>query len=404
MSKRLIGANLTTLTNLTILIALISFVSIGLPDAVLGVAWPSMRETFGRSREELGAILFSSGTGYIASGLISGRAIELLGVGRVLILSTALVTTGLLGYALAPAFGMVLALAVLIGLGSGAVDSGLNFYAAEHFSNRIMNLLHAFFGLGAMVGPIVMAGVLSTGISWRWGYVVVGAATLMMTSLFVSTRAIWTADHHEDAEAAKPRSAPVSVVIRQPLVWLQIAVFLFTTGVEFAAGQWAYTVLVERLGLATGAAGVWVGLYWGSMAVGRLLLGGLSRTIGDRRLLLFGSWGMLIAALLFTSTEPRITIAGLLLLGLSEGPLFPTLMSLTPVRLGSHIALHAIGFQVSAAVLGGAIVPTVAGLLSTEYGLGAIGWTLVAAILVLIGLIGLLHVRTAAVSPAPALT
>lgn len=406
MPKRFITANLT------IVIALISFVSIGLPDAVLGVAWPSLQDTFGRSREELGAILFSSGAGYIASGLVSGRAIELLGVGRLLIVSTALVTTGLLGYALAPVFGMVLVLAVLIGLGSGAVDSGLNFYAAENFSNRIMNLLHAFFGLGAMVGPIVMAGVLSTGISWRWGYVVVGAATLIMTVLFVITRGIWKADHpvahHDEVTVPKPPSAPVSVVIRQPLVWLQITVFLFTTGVEFTAGQWAYTVLVERLGLGTGAAGVWVGLYWGSMAFGRLLLGGLSRAIGDRRLILFGSWGMLVAALMVTSTEPPVAIAGLVLFGLSEGPLFPTLMSLTPVRLGSPIALHAIGFQVSAAVLGGAIVPTIAGLLSRQFGLGAIGWTLVAGVLVLIGLVGLLHVKTAetveALAPSKPLT
>ncbi len=387
---------------LPLLLALLAFVSIGLPDAVLGVAWPSLQETFGWDREELGAILFSSGAGYIASGLISGRAIEHLGVGRVLILSTALVTIGLLGYALSPVFGMILALAVLIGLSSGAVDSGLNFYAAENFSNRVMNLLHAFFGIGAMVGPIVMAGVLSTGIAWRCGYVAVGAATLLMTVLFVSTRAIWKTGHHGDGDGAKLRSALVSVVIRQPLVWLQIVVFLFTTGVEFTAGQWAYTVLVERLSLSTATAGVWVGLYWGSMAGGCLLLGGLSRMIGDRRLLLFGSWGMLVAALLFTSTEPLIAIAGLVLLGLSEGPLVPTLMSLTPVRLGSPIALHAIGFQVSAAVLGGAIVPTIAGLLSAEYGLGAIGWTLVAAVLVLIGLIELLHVRTAAVVTAPA--
>lgn len=396
MPKRLISANLT------IVIALISFVSIGLPDAVLGVAWPSIRETFGRSREELGAILFSSGAGYIASGLVSGRAIELLGVGRLLIVSTALVTTGLLGYALAPVFGMVLVLAVLIGLGSGAVDSGLNFYAAENFSNRIMNFLHAFFGLGAMVGPIVMAGVLTTGISWRWGYVLVGGATLMMTMLFVVTRGIWTLGHHEDSEGAKPPSAPVNVVIRQPLVWLQIVVFLFTTGVEFTAGQWAYTVLVERLGLETAAAGVWVGMYWGSMAAGRLLLGGLSRAIGDRRLILFGSWGMLVAGLLFTSTSPPVAIAGLVLFGLSEGPLFPTLMSLTPVRLGSPIALHAIGFQVSAAVLGGAMLPTIAGLLSTQFGLAAIGWTVVAGVVVLIGLVGLLHVKTAPQAPAPA--
>ncbi|CAA9561768.1 MAG: hypothetical protein AVDCRST_MAG43-1838 [uncultured Thermomicrobiales bacterium] len=398
MSKSRIAANLT------ILIALISFVSIGLPDAVLGVAWPSMQDTFGRSREELGAILFSSGAGYIASGLVSGRAIEQLGVGRLLIVSTALVTTGLLGYALAPVFGMVLALAVLIGLGSGAVDSGLNFYAAENFSNRIMNLLHAFFGLGAMAGPIVMAGVLSTGISWRWGYVVVGAATLSMTVLFVFTRGIWRIDRHASqpgTDGATPASASVSTVVRQPLVWLQVAVFLFTTGVEFTAGQWAYTLLVERLGLGTGAAGIWVGLYWGSMAFGRLLLGGLSRAIGDRRLILFGSWGMLVAALLVTSTSPAIAIAGLVLFGLSEGPLFPTLMSLTPIRLGSPIALHAIGFQVSAAVLGGAILPTVAGLLARQFGLGAIGWTLVVGVLVLIGLVGVLHIKTVPVAPAP---
>lgn len=400
MPKRLIRANLT------IIIALVSFVSIGLPDAVLGVAWPSMQETFGRSREQLGAVLFSSGAGYIASGLVSGRAIALLGVGRVLILSTALVTTGLLGYALAPEFVMVLLLAVLIGLGSGAVDSGLNFYAAENFSNRVMNLLHAFFGFGAMVGPIVMAGVLSTGVAWRWGYVLVGATTLMMTVLFIGTRSIWTAGRdgarHGNGEGPKPPSAPVRVVIRHPLVWLQILVFIFTTGVEFTAGQWAYTVLVERLGLETGVAGVWVGLYWGSMAVGRLLLGGLSRAIGDRRLILFGSWGMLLAALLFTSSAPPVAIAGLLLFGLSEGPLFPTLMSLTPVRLGSAVALHAIGFQVSAAVLGGAILPTIAGFLSTRIGLAAIGWTLVAGVVVLIGLVGLLHARTALVAPAPA--
>jgi fucose permease len=380
--------------SLTIVIALISFVSLGLPDAMLGVAWPTMRESFGRSRQELGTILFCSGAGYIASGLVSGRAIALLGVGRVLIVSTALVTIGLLGYTLAPVFGMVLLLAVLIGLGSGAVDSGLNVYAAETFSNRVMNLLHAFFGIGAMIGPIVMASVLATGLGWRGGYLAIGTVTLLMTALFVRTRGIWTAHHPAAFDPSQPAAAPVRTVIRQPLVWLQIAVFLFTTGVEFTAGQWAYTVLTERLGIATATAGVLVGLYWGSMAVGRLLLGGLSRAIGDRRLILLGAAGMLVAALLFTLDMPAFAIAGLMLFGLAEGPLFPTLMSLTPERLGSTIALHAIGFQVSAAVLGGAILPTVAGLLSAELGLAAIGWTLVAGVVILIGLLALLHVRT----------
>lgn len=137
-------------STLTILVALLAFVSIGFPDAVLGVAWPSIRATFGLSRETLGAILFASGTGYFASGLVSGRAIEALGLGRLLVLSTGMASVGLFGYAIAPVFPVVLVMALLIGLSSGAVDAGLNFYAAENFSTRVMNLLHAFFGFGAI--------------------------------------------------------------------------------------------------------------------------------------------------------------------------------------------------------------------------------------------------------------
>lgn len=388
--------------NLTIIIALVAFISIGLPDAVLGVAWPTMRDSFGRDLEDLGAILFSSGGGYIASGLISGWAIPRLGTGRLLILSTGLVTTGLLGYAVSPAFPVLLCLAVLIGLGSGAVDSALNVFAAENFSNRVMNLLHAFFGFGAMIGPIVMASVLSSGITWRWGYVIVGTATLAMTVAFVIYRDAWNQGQRE--QAAREPSAPLSVVVRHPLVWLQVVVFIFTTGVEFTVGAWAYTVLVERLDVGTALAGLCVGGYWGAMTLGRLVLGGLSRSIGDRRLILGGAFGMLLASLLFNVANAPVAIAGMLLFGLSQGPLFPTLMSLTPARLGSRLAVHAIGFQVSAAVLGGSVIPTIAGILSARLGLGAIGATVTVGVAVLIVLLSLLHVRTNAPEPGTAST
>ena len=377
-------------SRLTLLVALLAFVSIGFPDAVLGVAWPSMRATFGQSRETLGAILFASGTDYFASGLVAGRAIEILGLGRLLILSTTLASAGLLGYAIAPVFPFVLVMAVLIGLSSGAVDAGLNVYAAENFSTRIMNLLHAFFGFGAMIGPFVMAAVISGNVSWRWGYAIVGSAVFLMAVAFVLTRAIWSVRHHEDVSVREP-TAPVSQIIRMPLVWLQVITFFFVTGVEFTAGSWGYTVLVERLGIEKGEAGVWIGLYWGSMALGRLLLGSLSRHLGDARLLRYGSWGMVIGALLITRDSARLVIPGLIFLGLCEGPLFPTLMSLTPARLGANVAIHAIGFQVSAAVVGGAVLPTLAGLLSAQIGLGAIGWTLTAGVIVVIGLLMVLQ-------------
>jgi len=377
-------------STITILVALLAFVSIGFPDAVLGVAWPSMRVTFGQSRETLGAILIASGSGYFVSGLVSGRAIEFLGLGRLLVLSTATASAGLFGYAIAPVFPFVLVMSVMIGLSSGAVDAGLNFYAAENFSTRIMNLLHAFFGFGAMIGPFVMAAVISGDESWRWGYAIVGSIVCLMAVVFVMTRKIWTVRHHENESAREP-TAPVGKIVRMPLVWLQVLTFFFVTGVEFTAGSWGYTVLVERLGIEKGQAGVWIGLYWGSMAFGRLLLGSLSRRLGDARLVRYGSWGMLIGALLITRENAQFVIPGLIFLGLCEGPLFPTLMSLTPARLGANVAMHAIGFQVSAAVVGGAVLPTIAGLLSARVGLGAIGWTLTAGVLVLIGFVLLLQ-------------
>lgn len=377
---------------LTIVVALLAFVSIGFPDAVLGVAWPSMRITFGQSLESLGAILLASGTGYFASGLVSGRAIERLGLGRLLVLSTTMASAGLFGYAIAPVFPAVLVMALLIGLSSGAVDAGLNFYAAENFSTRVMNLLHAFFGFGAMIGPFVMAAVISGDASWRWGYLIVGSVVLVMAVAFLLTRSIWSVRHHETGSVREP-TAPVRLIVRMPLVWLQVATFFFVTGVEFTAGSWGYTVLVERLGIEKGPAGIWIGLYWGSMACGRLLLGSLSRRLGDARLVRYGSWGMLIGALLMTRDSAQLAIAGLIFLGLCEGPLFPTLMSLTPARLGSNVAMHAIGFQVSAAVLGGAVLPTVAGLLSANVGLGAIGWTVTNGVAVVIGLVLLLQLK-----------
>nr|MBA2248060.1 MFS transporter [Chloroflexia bacterium] len=354
----------------------------------------------GLSRETLGAVLFASGAGYFVSGLVSGRAIESLGLGRLLVLSTAMASAGLFGYALAPVFPVVLAMALLIGLSSGAVDAGLNFYAAENFSTRVMNLLHAFFGFGAMIGPFIMAAVISGNVSWRWGYAIVGSVVLLMAVTFLRTRSIWSVRRDTESAALDP-SAPVAAIVRMPLVRLQVITFFFVTGVEFTAGSWGYTLLVERLGIEAGLAGVWVGLYWGAMASGRLLLGSLSRRLGDARLVRFCSWGMLLGALLLTRDSAQLAIAGLIVFGLCEGPMFPTLMSLTPARLGSNVAMHAIGFQVSAAVLGGAVLPTVAGLLSARAGLGAIGWTVTAGVLVVIGLVLLLQQRADAPVSSP---
>ncbi len=375
-----------------LIVVFLAFISIGLPDAVLGVGWPSMRDTFDRPRADLGFILFGAGFGYFSSGILAGKAIELLGVGRLLTLSTAAVSIGLLGYAVSPGFWFLLLVAALIGFGSGAVDAGLNFYASEHFSVTVMNLLHAFFGVGAMVGPFIMAGVLAAGGSWRIGYLIVAGATGLMALSFALTSKQWTDGDHAGDEP-RPAMAPVRFVVRQPLVWLQVALFFVMTGIEAGAGTWAYTSLFERFDMPEGQAGLWAGFYWGALALGRMVLPTLARGMKPARLIQLGTYGLLIGALMMTRDQLWLFQAGLLLFGLAMAPMFPTLMSLTPTRLGQNVSLHAIGFQVSAAVLGAATIPSLAGVLADRTDLTAIPWTLAAGAALVIGIETLLRTR-----------
>jgi fucose permease len=378
---------------LLLFVAFLAFVSIGFPDAVLGVAWPSIRDSFDRPRADLGFILFGASAGYFSSGVIAGKAIERLGVGRLLVASTALVTTGLLGYVVSPGFWWLAVAACLIGFGSGAVDAGLNYFASEHFSVAVMNWLHAFFGIGAMIGPFIMAGVLATDTTWRVGYVIVASVTALMTLAFVRTSGLWSdTPHHIDAD--REPNARMRHVVRQPLVWLQVALFFVMTGIEAGSGAWAFTVLTERFAVDEGVAGLWAGFYWGALAAGRLVLPVVTRSVAPARVIQAGSFGLLIGALLMTLDQQFAYQGGLLLFGLSMAPMFPTLMSLTPDRLGKHISIHAIGFQVSAAVLGGAAIPSLAGVLAGRTNLSAIPWTLVAGAALLIVLESAFRLRT----------
>ena len=172
-------------------LAYLGFISLGLPDALLGVGWPSMRETFGVSIEAVGLILTVGVTGYLVSSVSTGFALARLGVGRLLAGSTALVAVGLAAYASAPVFALALVGSVLVGLGSGAIDAGLNVYAAENFGARHMNWLHASFGFGATLGPLVMTSVLGAGLGWRWGYGLTAAVQSVLAVAFAVTARAW---------------------------------------------------------------------------------------------------------------------------------------------------------------------------------------------------------------------
>jgi len=357
-------------------IALVAFVSLGLPDGVLGVAWPSIRRTFGLPQDQLGALLASAMAGYLTSSFSSGAVVARLGVGRLLLWSSALMVVNSLAYALAPTWGVMVAAGVLAGLGAGAIDAGINAFAAGHFSPRLVSWLHASYGVGAMLGPLLMTGVLTSGLGWRWGYAVIGLVLAAMAVSFLVTIRLWDPARPEPGspDAVRVPAARLLDTLARPRVWLNVALFFVYTGLEVSAGQWSYSFFTEARGVAPGVAGIWVAVYWAGLTAGRIVSGAIASRVPGDALLRLGTIGSVLGALLIW-WDPGMSsgFLGLAVLGFALAPIFPTLIAQTPTRLGPSHATSAIGFQVAAAFLGTAAIPGLTGVLAGHWGLAVIG-------------------------------
>ena len=371
------------------LLAFLAFVSLGLPDGLLGVAWPSIRSGFGLPLDALGLLLAFTTAGYLTSSFFAGRILRVLPIGTVLALSTAAAATALLGYALTPIWPVMVLLGYLAGLGGGAVDAGLNAYGATHFSARTLNWLHAFFGLGTTLGPLIVTATLNAGLIWRWSYVVVGSAQVLLALTFFATRSRWqrVAETNAAEQGAPVAAARTRDTLSRPGVWLGMLVFFIYTGVEFIAGQWSYSLLTLERGVAAGAAGVWVSLYWGGLMVGRVLFGLIADRVplaGTLRVCLAAT---VVGTLLFWLEPTRtLSLVGLVTIGFFLAPVFASLVSLTPARVGMAHADSAIGFQIAAAGLGGAALAGLVGVLSRSLGLWVVGASLLFFALLLLAL------------------
>jgi fucose permease len=375
-------------TLLLIALAYVGFVSLGLPDAVIGVAWPDVRDSFRLPQGAAGLVFVASGLGYLMTSFLSGRLANSLGIGLLLAASTALVAAAMFGFAYSLLWSLFVAWAVVHGLGSGAIDAGLNNYAAHHLSARHMNWLHACYCFGAMLGPLLMAAVLTAGYHYRAGYSIVGGVMIAMSAVFLATAPRW-GQAAPTTQTARPRVSTFEA-IRHPAVLFQMAVFFLYTGLEITLSQWAFTVLTESRGVAPGLAGVAVGAYWGSIGAGRVVFGLVADRVGIDRLLRYCLLAAVVGAGLYAAPLPPVaSLAGLAIAGVGLAPVFPCLMTRTPQRLGTALSAHAIGFQTGSAMIGAAAVPGAFGLLA-----GAIGLeTVPVGAAVLACLLWLLHER-----------
>ena len=373
-----------------ILLAYIAFIALGMPDGLLGVAWPSMRADFSIPLDSLGMLLFAAVAGYMTSSFFSGTLISRVGVGRLLAVSCALTGSALIGYTLVPSWWMVVLLGVVAGLGAGAIDAGLNTYVAANFGEGLMQWLHASYGLGVTLGPIIMTIALTSLNSWRVGYRVVGGFQLVLAACFVLTLPIWN-QKQPSARSDEPKrltdyKTPMGETLRQPQVWLSALLFFMYVGAEISLGIWTYSLLVESRGINPAVAGLWAGSYWAMFTVGRVVAGLYAERVGVNLLVQGGLVGALLGAVLLVLNPSEVAnVLAVALIGFSIAPIFPALMSGTSRRVGAHFAANTIGIQMTATGLGAAVIPGLLGVLAGRFSLEVIPICLVVVFLGLFG-------------------
>jgi fucose permease len=364
----------------------LAFISLGLPDSVLGVAWPGMRASLGQDLASAGLITLVLTVGSALSSFVGGRVLARWGTGPVVTVSGLLTGLALLGFALSPSFGLLLLLAVPLGLGAGAVDARLNQFVAAHYSARHMNWLHGCWGVGATLGPLIMASALTSATGWRQGYLWIGGVQLGLVLLFVLVLPLW--QRHQAQSVASAAVSPTTPKGPAPTLalWLAPALYLAYAAVEISTGLWAGSLLVDGRGLDAKTAALWVSCFFGAIMLGRFATGLLTLRLGNRQLVRLGIAVASVGAALFASNAlpAPLSLAGLVLLGLGCAPIYPCLMHETARRFEPVTAAKVISRQVGFAYVGAAIVPAALGYLATAAGLGAIMPAVLAALLLLL--------------------
>ena len=358
------------------MLSLGSFVVLGLPDGMLGTAWPSMRLTFGAPVGDLGLILLIATAGSVLVTAFVGPLIRRLGVPALLAGAGALAALGYAGFALAPGIWLVLAVAVLLGVAAGAMDGGLNTAVGLTGRQRLLNLLHGAYGVGTAIGPLVVTAAVLAG-SWRPAYLTQLTLDLVLAGLWLRhrRRGRAPAESAREPEASEPHPAARWSRRRSGgVVAAGMSVFFLYTGLEVGAGQWEASFCRGHLNMSAGATGLAAFGYWGALTAVRIGLALLPRPIAPQAVVRGGSaLAVLASAVIWWQPDAAVAVLGFVVLGGALAGVFPALIALTPVRLGAGRAQNVISWQVGAASAGGAGISAVIGLLIGTTSLAILG-------------------------------
>jgi fucose permease len=352
----------------SILLAIIcvAFISLGLPDAILGSAWPSMYRELNVSISFAGVISMIIAGGTIVSSLFSVKLIRRFGTGVVTTASVALTALALLGFSFSSAFWQLCLWGIPYGLGAGSVDAALNNFVALHYKSRHMNWLHSFWGVGAATGPYIMGLCLSGGLKWNSGYQVIGALQVALVIALMFSLPAWK---HKQSEAGTGPEVHAKYgmleILRLPGVRPVLLAFFCYCAMEVTAGLWASSYLVLNKGISAETAAKMASLFYLGITVGRFLSGFVSGKLGDRHMVRLGI-ALVVAgiALILLPLGELSLFAGLTVAGFGSAPIFPGLLHETPENFGKDRSQTIMGMQMASAYTGSTLMPLLFGFLA----------------------------------------
>ena len=381
---------------LSLLLAVIylSFISLGLPDSLLGSAWPSMYEEFSVPVSYAGVISMIISAGTIFSSLQSDFLTKKFGPGLVTAVSVAMTASALFGFSFSDSFWMLCLWAIPYGLGAGSVDAALNHFVALHYSSRHMSWLHCMWGIGATSGPYIMSCALTGGLGWQAGYRYIGWIQLALTALLAFSLPLWKKTGRSLSVSGQTAvdALPLSVrqVLRLPGAKAVFGCFFAYCALEQTAGLWGSSYLVLHGGMSAEEAAGFASLFYLGITVGRAMNGFLAIRFSDDHLIRMGQ-GILASGiiLLLLPAGKTAAVMGLILVGLGCAPIYPSIIHSTPAHFGAEKSQAVIGIQMACAYIGNLLMPPLFGLLANHIGVFLYPFYLLA----LLVLMAVLHMR-----------
>ncbi len=360
------------MTTILLIIIYIAFIGLGIPDSLFGTAWPAVYTEFRLPISFASIVTMVISCGTIVASMVSARVIRRFGTNLVSAFSTAMTAAALLGFTLSGNFWLLCLCAVPLGLGAGAIDTALNNYVAIHYSAVHMSFLHCFYGIGVSVSPYLLSLVMQGKEGWRGGYRLAFGIQLAITLILFVTLPVWKKAHGQgvDGEEEKTKTLTLREISRIPGVRMMWLLFLTSCAIECTCGGWGSTFLVEYKGMAPEQAARMVMYYYIGMTLGRFLSGILAAKMDSWDIILAGQCVLGAAVIVLLLPLPAwFSAAGLFLVGLGNGPLFPNFNYLTPRNFGEDVSQSVMGTQMASAYVGIMLAPALCGVLGQIFGM-----------------------------------